>query len=66
MKVRKMSKQLPKVSVSTWVVSVQAQGVFLVLDGGLAQQSKGPVEGDVFEGFPFLPHSFESAPGALR
>ncbi len=59
-------ERLPEVGETASVVSVEAGRVVLAFDGGLSKQDKWPVDGDVLRGFPFLPDSPESHPGALR
>ncbi len=59
-------KRLPEIGETAGVVSVEAERVVLAFDGGLSEQDKWPVDGDVLGSLPFLPDSLESHPGALR
>ncbi len=59
-------ERLPEVGEAANVVGVESGRVVFAFDGGFAKQSEGPINGDALESFPFLPNSFEHAPGALH
>jgi len=59
-------ERLPKVGEAANVVGVEFGRVIFAFNGGLAKQSEGPVHGDAFGSFPFLPNSSERALGALH
>ncbi len=59
-------ERLLEVGEAANVVGVESGRVVFAFDGGLAKQCEGPINGDALGSFPFLPNSFERAPGALR
>jgi hypothetical protein len=59
-------ERLPEVGEAANVVGVESRRVVFAFDGGLIKQSEGPIDGDAFGSFPFLPNSSKRTPGALH